>query len=65
MLKNSSVLPFHEQNSPSCHLKALINLRKRRKVQEIGIPLDRAEIHMGNNSYLVSEHLNTETFLCL
>ena len=51
MLKNSSVLPFHEQNSPPCHLKALINLRKRRNEQEIGIPLDRAEIHMGNNSY--------------
>ena len=51
MLKNSSVLPFHEQNSPPCHLKALINPRKSRKEQEIGIPLDRAEIHMGNNSH--------------
>ena len=61
MLKNSSVLPSHEQNSPPCHLKVLIDLRKRRKIQEIGIPSDRAEIHMGNNSYLVSEYLDTET----
>lgn len=47
---------FHEQNSPPCHLKALIDLRKRGKVQEMGILMDRAEMHMGNNSYLVSEH---------
>lgn len=51
----SSVLPFYEQNSSSSCQKTLIYLRKKGKVQEMDPPLVTAEMHRGNNSYLVSE----------
>lgn len=42
---SSSLLPFNEQNSPSSHLQAILYLGKQGKVQEMGLPMVREEMH--------------------